>query len=103
MIAPDRPPGVSAPGIARSPWLRDLAVRRDRIPLGERTDQPEIEESFRVSFSDAVRSAAGSPVRDGALPREGIVPREGPMLRDAALPREAADPRLQRYRDIENM
>lgn len=97
MIAPDRPPGVTAPGIARSPWLRDLAVRRDRIPLGERSDLPEIEESFRVSFSDAVRSGAGSPVRDGAQPREAFVQRDG------ALPREAGDPRLQRYREIERL
>jgi hypothetical protein len=85
MFISERMPGVAATNLARSPWLRDLAMRRDRIPQDERTDMPEVEEAFRVSFSESVRAGAGSPVRDGSLPREG------------------ADARLQRYRDIERL
>ncbi|GAA5174475.1 hypothetical protein GCM10025771_04280 [Niveibacterium umoris] len=64
MNVADRPPGLVTPGLVRSPWLRDLAIRRDRIPRDERADAPEIEEAFRVSFSDAVRAAAVPPPRD---------------------------------------
>lgn len=79
MISLDRPMGVAVSSLARSPWLRDLALRRDRIPLDERADMPEIEEAFRVSFSDAVRTTAVPPQRDGM---------------------QAQDPRLRSYRDI---
>jgi len=37
--------------------LRELAVRQDRLPQDERIDLPEIQESFRVSFSDEARAA----------------------------------------------
>lgn len=38
--------------------LRELAVRQDRLPQDERIDLPEIQESFRVSFSDEARAAS---------------------------------------------
>jgi len=82
VFAQDRSTGVAATSLARSPWLRDLAVRRDRIPPDERADMPEVEESFRVSFSDAVRAGVATAGRD------------------AAQADEPADARLRRYRDI---
>lgn len=82
MFAQDRSTGVAATSLARSPWLRDLAVRRDRVPVDERADMPEVEESARVSFSDAVRGGAVAAVRDAAQRGEPV------------------DTRLQRYREI---
>jgi hypothetical protein len=38
--------------------LRELAPRQDRLPVDERIDLPEIQESFRVSFSDEARAAS---------------------------------------------
>lgn len=39
--------------------LRELAARQDRVAPDQRVDLPEIQESFRVSFSDEAR-ASGS-------------------------------------------
>lgn len=41
--------------------LRELAARQDRVAPDQRVDLPEIQESFRVSFSDeAHASGSGS-------------------------------------------
>lgn len=44
--------------------LRELAVRQDRLPQDERIDLPEIQESFRVSFSDEARAASITGARN---------------------------------------
>ena len=45
----------------RSVQVRDgLVARQDRVPPAEQVDLPEIQESFRVSFSDEARAAGMS-------------------------------------------
>lgn len=78
----ERPFGLAVGSLARSPWLRDLAARRDRVPADERADMPEIEEAYRVSFSDAVRTTDAPPLRAD---------------------RQAQDARLRSYRDIASL
>lgn len=53
MIILDRPYGNSAP-VSRGLFTRELAARQDKRLAEERMDMPEIQDSFRVSFSDAV-------------------------------------------------
>lgn len=53
--------GVTPP---RAAALRDLFARPDRLPPEQRVDLPEIQESFRVSFSDAALAAAYEETRD---------------------------------------
>ncbi|WP_295006723.1 hypothetical protein [uncultured Dechloromonas sp.] len=40
--------------------LREVAARQDRVPQDQRVDLPEIQESFRVSFSDEARAYESS-------------------------------------------
>ena len=40
--------------------LRELAARQDRVAPDQRVDLPEIQESFRVSFSDEARASGSS-------------------------------------------
>lgn len=47
--------------------LREIAPRQDRIPVDERVDLPEIQESFRVSFSEETR-VSGSPPESPQAP-----------------------------------
>ena len=44
--------------------MRELAVRQDRLPQDERIDLPEIQESFRVSFSDEARLTESMATRN---------------------------------------
>ena len=54
-------PGLQAiPPSRPGALLRELAPRQDRLPVDERVDLPEIQESFRVSFSDEARAAGMS-------------------------------------------
>ena len=43
---------LSAYALRPGNLLREVATRQDRIPQDQRVDPPEIQESFRVSFSD---------------------------------------------------
>jgi hypothetical protein len=50
----------------RGAFLRELAPRQDRVAPDQRIDSREIQESFRVSFSNAVRADATGATRDAA-------------------------------------
>lgn len=63
---------LSANALRPGALLRELSVRQDRVPLDERVDLPEIQESFRVNFSDEAR-ASGS----GGLGNEAYRPPPG--------------------------
>lgn len=43
--------------------LKELAIPQDRLPRNQRVDLPEIQESFRVSFSDASLAASAEGAR----------------------------------------
>lgn len=62
MLPLDKLPANSTTSPARNGLLREFIVRQDRPPRDQRVDLPEIQESFRVSFSDAALavSAEGS-------------------------------------------
>lgn len=71
----------------RSPVLREFLPTPDRLAPEQRVDVPEIEESYRVSFSEAALAAAAGQVRDAA---------QRPTFTDE----QGADPdrRVQAYR-----
>jgi hypothetical protein len=58
--------------------LREFAVRQDRLPRDQRIDLPEIQESYRVSFSDAVRVTSTEVERQVLQPP--LVTGEGSLL-----------------------
>jgi hypothetical protein len=47
----------------RSGIIREFVMRQDRPTRDQRVDLPEIQESLRVSFSDAAMAAAAENVR----------------------------------------
>lgn len=51
---------LSAYALRPGNLLREVAARQDRIPQDQRVDLPEIQESFRVSFSDEARAYESS-------------------------------------------
>ncbi|MFA7292330.1 MAG: hypothetical protein WC023_08780 [Rhodocyclaceae bacterium] len=60
-------PLATAPAAAtlqRGRVQRELVAQPDRMPLDRRVDLPEIQESYRVSFSDAVRAEFPGQMRD---------------------------------------
>ena len=58
-------PGLQAiPPSRPGALLRELTPRQDRLPVDERVDLPEIQESFRVSFSDEARAASITGARN---------------------------------------
>ena len=57
------PAGSLAP-IGRGVVLREFVPRTDRVPRDQRIDMPEIQESTRVSFSNAALAAAAGRVRE---------------------------------------
>ncbi len=60
----------------RSVQVRDgLVARQDRLPASERLDLPEIQESYRVSFSDAAKAGEAMVLRDNPLPAAGEMTR----------------------------
>lgn len=87
---PTPPPLLPSVNNNRSVVLREFAPRTDRIPRDQRVDAPEIQESFRVNFSNAALAAAASPVRN-AVQRPGFTETRG----------ADPDPRLLAYRRIE--
>lgn len=89
-MTPTPPAGLPSVNNHRSVVLRELAPRTDRIPPDQRVDVPEIQESFRVNFSNAALAAATAPVRNAAQ-RPGFTETRG----------ADPDPRLLAYRRIE--
>lgn len=63
MLPPDRLPTNPAATALRSSTLREFVMRQDRPSRDQRVDLPEIQESFRVSFSDAALAASTQDVR----------------------------------------
>lgn len=63
MLPVDRLPTNPAATALRSGILREFVMRQDRPPRDQRVDLPEIQESFRVSFSDAALAASAENVR----------------------------------------
>lgn len=54
----------------RSVQVRDaLMARQDRVPPADQLDLPEIQESFRVSFSDETRVGDAMPLRNAVTAR----------------------------------
>ena len=66
MLIQDRPILNVTQSPLRSIFLRDVAMRQDRLPRDQRVDLPEIQESFRVSFSDAAMAASADNSRSVA-------------------------------------
>jgi hypothetical protein len=63
---------LSANALRPGAVLRELSVRQDRVPLDQRVDLPEIQESFRVNFSDEARaSGSRGPVNEPYRPPQG--------------------------------
>lgn len=59
MLLPlERLPPNPTPGPVRNVVLREFVPRRDKTPPEQRVDLPEIQDSFRVSFSDAALAAS---------------------------------------------
>lgn len=48
---------------SRAGVLREFVMRQDRLARDQRVDLPEIQESFRVSFSDAALAASAEDAR----------------------------------------
>lgn len=63
MMLLDRLPTNAAATPVRSRILREFVMRQDRPASDQRVDLPEIQESFRVSFSDAALMAFANDVR----------------------------------------
>jgi hypothetical protein len=57
-------PGGSPVQTGRGIVLREFVPRVDRVPRDQRVDMPEIQESSRVSFSNAALAAASGRVRE---------------------------------------
>ena len=59
MLMPlDRLPTNATQGPLRSGMLREFVTRPDVTPPDNQVDMPEIQDAFRVSFSDAALAAA---------------------------------------------
>ena len=63
MLSLDKLPSHFAAPVSRSRILREFVIRQDRPPPDQRVDLPEIQESVRVSFSDAALAAAAEDAR----------------------------------------
>jgi hypothetical protein len=48
----------------QSKLFRDFAIPQDRVPRNQRIDLPEIQESFRVSFSEGALAASSEGSRN---------------------------------------
>jgi len=91
LLSPSPPTALAA--TTRGVFMRELVSRADRVPRDERVDLPEIQESFRVSFSNDALAAAAGRSRDAA---------QRPTFTDArgAADDPRVDPRLRAYRSI---
>lgn len=63
MIPLDRIPNPATAPL-RTGVIREFTMRQDRPPPDLRIDMPEIQESFRVSFSEAALAASAEGNRD---------------------------------------
>ncbi|PKO90212.1 MAG: hypothetical protein CVU16_10675 [Betaproteobacteria bacterium HGW-Betaproteobacteria-10] len=63
MLLLDRLPTNPAATALRGGVLREFVMRQERPARDQRVDLPEIQESFRVSFSDAALAASAEDVR----------------------------------------
>lgn len=63
MLPLDRLPSSSTAAPLRSGLLREFVIRQERPPRDQRVDLPEIQESFRVNFSDAALAASAEDAR----------------------------------------
>jgi hypothetical protein len=81
------PPPVAPATVARGSILREFVPRGDRVPRDQRVDAPEIQESFRVNFSNAALAAASGSVREATQ-------------RPTATDDGGSDLRLRTYRDM---
>lgn len=63
MLPLDRLPTNPATTALRSGILREFVMRQERPAHDQRVDLPEIQEPFRVSFSDAALAASAEGVR----------------------------------------
>jgi hypothetical protein len=52
------------PNPIRNNFLREIFVSQNRLPRDQRVDLPEIQESFRVSFSEEALAASTEGARD---------------------------------------
>ena len=64
MLPLDRLPANPTLSPLRNAVLREFILRQDRIPNDQRVDIPEIQESFRVSFSQGALAAAAEENRN---------------------------------------
>lgn len=64
MLPLDRLPTSPTLSTLRGGLLREFVMRQDRIPNDQRVDLPEIQESFRVSFSQGALAAAAEENRN---------------------------------------
>ncbi|HSG23714.1 MAG TPA: hypothetical protein VLA64_12240 [Azonexus sp.] len=64
MLIHDKPILNATQSPLRGGGLREFVMRQDRVPRDQRVDLPEIQESFRVSFSDAALAASAEDVRN---------------------------------------
>lgn len=64
MLLLDRLSTNSMPNPLRSTVLREFVMRQDRLPNDQRVDLPEIQDSSRVSFSDAALAASSEGNRN---------------------------------------
>lgn len=63
MLLLDRLPTNPAATVVGSGVLREFVMRQERPARDQRVDLPEIQESFRVSFSDAALAASAEGAR----------------------------------------
>lgn len=63
MLLLDRLPTNPTAGPLRNAALREFVMRPERPARDQRVDLPEIQESFRVNFSDAALAASAEGAR----------------------------------------
>jgi len=63
MLPLDRLPTNAAATALRSGILREFVMRQERPARDQRVDLPEVQESFRVNFSDGALAASAEDVR----------------------------------------
>lgn len=88
MLIQDRQIIGSGVLLPRAAGLREFFTRPDRLPQDQRVDLPEIQESFRVSFSEEALAAAYEETRDTT---QKTRPSDEP---------EANEFRMRAYRDM---
>jgi hypothetical protein len=66
MVIHNALPGTASASPLRNAFWRELAPRQDRVAPDQRIDTREMQESFRVSFSSAVRTDMTGATRDSA-------------------------------------